>query len=414
MKLLYIFLIIASPSVVFAQSNYHEGYILKNNGDTLKGYINYREWPQSPRSVDFKINKDDKEALQFKPQTIKEFQITGLDTYIAYTGIISMDRTNFPDVPDGLDTAKKTDTIFLKQVVTGRFLTLFHHNDEIKTRFFIAETNDRPVELIYHEYTNDQKQVVNSPTYRGQLLLYINKYIPGNNKLISGIKLMEYRQSDLESIVDKINNNGNPVKKKSVSRFFAGIGLNNTVTEVNSVMYSRIPQNYTTISPKINAGIDMFDNPNVQRFVFRIEFSFSYVTPQYKYPLVAMGINTNQIYEFNQYTASITPQILFNVYNKDSFKVFIGGGWAFNLSAYSNNKFTIISADPNIVNAYTVQKPYTLESYWSNFPLEAGVTLNKKIELCFTYTGYAAYTKYTGFYASNQTTSLGLKYLFGK
>ncbi len=400
MKLLFIVLFIALPSAIFAQSNYHEGSVLKNNGDTLKGFINYQEWLRSPRSIDFKINKADKKTLQFDPQTIKGFQIAGMETYIAYTGTISMDKASFPDLPNGLDTTKKQDTIFLKQLVTGSHLTLFYHADDIKTRFFIAETNGAPVELKYYQYYNDENQIVTKDFYKGQLLLYINKYIPGNNKLISKVDRGEYHQSEIETLVDDINNNGIAIKKKSYSRLFAGIAINRTSTEEVNLFTPFAT--HTTISPKINLGIDVFNNPNVQQFVFRTELSFSYITPQFRYPAIS-----NYVYTFNQYTASVTPQILFNIYNKDNFKVYIDGGIAFNFSAYGNNKLIYQSGS-------ILKKPYDLEPYWSNFPFQVGVTLNKKIEIAFTYAGYAAYTKYSGASVSNQSTCLGVKYLFSR
>lgn len=315
MKLLSIILIIAFPSIIFAQSNYHRGYVLKNNGDTIKGYINYREWSQQPKSIDFKINEADKQALQFNPQTIKEFQVAGMDTYTAYTGSISMDKTNFPDIAEGLDTTKKLDTIFLKQLITGKYLTLFQYGDEVKTRFFIAEINGEPVELKYHEYYNDLKQVVNSDIYKGQLLLYINKFTPGNNKFIAKVEDGSYHQSDLELLVDGINNNRIATKKQSSYRFFAGIAISSTNTKVNDIDdYNKgTVITHTTILPQINLGIDLFGNPNVQQFVFRTELSFSYISPRLIYPVTLNTVTNNAIYSFNQYTATITPQLLFNV-----------------------------------------------------------------------------------------------------
>ena len=413
MKLFFTTLIVAFSTTIFAQSNYHEGYVLKNNGDTLKGFINYRDWAQSPRSIDFKKGKNDKQTLQFDPKTIKEFQITGLEHYITYTGIISTDKTHFPDVPDGLDTSKKQDTIFLKQLVTGKHLTLFQHGDEIKTRFFITETNGEPVELTYHEYYNDSKEVIKSSIYKGQLLLYTEKFTPGNNKLIGRIEQSGYEQTDLESIVDEINNNGTISKKKSSNRLFVGIGINSTSTQVNDI--DTHPDEtlitHTAISPKINLGIDIFVNPNVQQFIFRAELSFSYINPRFVYPVTVNTETTNDLYSFNQYTATITPQLLFNVYNKDDFKVYIDGGAALNLSAYSNNKFT-----PYNTNSGTIQvpKPYVLKSSWVSFPLQAGVTLNKKIEFSFTYVAYAAFTNYSSFFAANRSICIGAKLYLDK
>src|ERR1700743_2234688 len=104
MRIVYLTLLVIFPSIIFAQSNYHEGYVLKNNGDTVKGYIDYREWMISPKSIDFKIKKEDKNRLQFDPATIRGFRINGMETYISYIGKISLNKTNLEDLPEHLDT----------------------------------------------------------------------------------------------------------------------------------------------------------------------------------------------------------------------------------------------------------------------------------------------------------------------
>jgi len=408
MKFLYTFFLALLCIAAMAQSNYHAGYVLKNSGDTLKGYINYREWVQSPKTIDFKANKNDKNEIEFTPQTIKGFQIDGMETYISYSGIISTNKITFPDLPEGLDTGKEQSTIFLKQVTTGKYITLYYNGDELKTRLFIAEKNAIPVELNYYVYYGDDKKVINSHVYNGQLLLYINKFCPDNNKLISDAEKVKYEEVYLEPLIDEINNsNGksNNIKKAISSRLFVGIAVNSTKTEVDNVNYVDAIIHSTSVSPKINFGIDVFNNPHIQQLIFRAELSLSYIAPRLKYPSTATAANSDYIYEFNQYTAAITPQIIFNVYNSDSFKFYLDAGFSFNFSAYSNNKLIIQYGD-----ATTVNKPYILQSYWSNFPLQAGVVLNKKMEIYFNYTPYASYTKYTEFYASNQSMNLGFKF----
>src|SRR3569832_1724844 len=125
MKTCFIALLIVLPSVLFAQTNYQPGYVVKNNGDTLKGYINYREWDRSPISVEFRINKTDKNVSEFDAQSIKAFGVTGLEHYISYTGLISMDKTSVPNLPTGLDTTKASQSIFMKRITAGKHLALY-------------------------------------------------------------------------------------------------------------------------------------------------------------------------------------------------------------------------------------------------------------------------------------------------
>jgi len=403
------------PFVLFAQSNYHAGYVLKNNGDTLKGFINYREWRQNPKSIDFKVNKSDREILKFSPQSVKEFQITGYETYIAYIGEISMNQTNFSNLPEKLDTTLKSDTIFLRQLASGKHLTLYKYTDEIKTRFFVAETNGFPEELEYYEYYNNAREIVDKPVFKGQLILYINKLHLESPGVVKKLDQAHYEQTDLEQLINEVNNNDKKTiaKKAPSSRFFAGISVDRTTTEVSEITIagsaSNIFHDHAAIYPRINFGIDFFDNPNVQRFVFRGEIALSYVNPHYAYQVARVdGTIANATYSFNQYTVSATPQVLFNVYNKDDFKVYIDAGVAFNFSSYTDNKFVIQGSGPNEAQAYD------LVPVWLNFPLQTGLILNKKIEICFTYINKTAFSRFSSFYASNQSISLGVKFLFSR
>ena len=412
MKLYLITLFIVIPFTLFAQSNYHAGYVLKNDGDTLKGFINYREWRQNPKSIDFKVNKTDKQVLQFNPQSIKEFQITGLETYVAYIGEISMNQTNFSNLPEKLDTTLKSDTIFLQRLATGSHMTLYKYTDEIKTRFFVAETNGSPEELKYYEYYTNAHEIVDKQVFKGQLISYINKLnlqIPG---LVNKLDQARYEQTDLEQLINEINNNDKKAisKKASSSRFFAGISVGRTITEVSEITIAGLPTDIlhgqAAISPRADFGVDFFDNPNVQRFVFRGEIALSYLNPHYAYQIARVdGTSAHTTYTFNQYTASVAPQVLFNFYNKDDFKVYIDAGIAFNFSSYTNNKFVIDESD--------IAGP-DLAPFWINFPLQAGMVLNKKIEVCLTYINKASFSRTSTFDANNQTVSLGVKFLFGK
>jgi hypothetical protein len=262
---------------------------------------------------------------------------------------------------------------------------------------------------------------VNEATYfRGQLTYYANQYPAGDDKLIDIIGRAKFNDADLKEIVDRINGfdakTANKVRRK-ISRLFAGIGANYTQSQYYTVNYVAVSQpgqgdflgiepagstiTSGTISPKLNIGLDLFLNPNVQQTIIRTELTAFYVSPKFK-------LSDGKTYTFNQYTASLTPQVVFNIYNKDSFKFYIDGGISLNLSTYSNDKIT--DSNSNLV----MTKPYKLEPYWASFPLQAGFVFNRRIELSFTYIASAGYTNYSWFSISNRTMGAGVKYLFGK
>src|ERR1700744_3021714 len=147
--LLILFLI---PFFSMAQTNFRPAYAIKNNGDTLKGYIDYREWRETPLNIDFKQNLTDKQVPSLSPDDIKSFHSQGRVSYVKYIGPLSTDKNTYPDLLHKLDTTTITKTVFLKVVIAGEKVSLLSNTDEIKTRLFVQESGSAPQELKYHQY----------------------------------------------------------------------------------------------------------------------------------------------------------------------------------------------------------------------------------------------------------------------
>lgn len=380
------------PFFLFAQTNYHPGYILKSNGDTLKGYIDSREWAESPRSINFKISKDAQEVQQFDPKSANGFGIDGMESYISFKGQISNDRNHFPDIAERLDTSKRQSDIFLKLVTSGSYLSFYSQAEGTKNRYFVAEKNAQPIELKYNQYYNEEHLAIERPFYKGQLIFYINKYQEGNMKLIRLAEEATFEADPIEEIVDKIN--GDTAKtainrnKAPNFRLFAGGGI------------ARLTNfGFNTLSiPQFTIGLDRFDNPYVQQWIFRNSLSISFVSANIPYYVPdAPGNNLN----YNQFTISITPQILYNFYNKDNLKIYVGMGASLNLSSYDGEHFSATTT--------AVPSDIGLSGFWVGIPLQTGVMVNKSWELSFT---YAPYTKYVPGYNvwNNHSFGLGVKF----
>lgn len=390
MKLFLVPLLVACAAVAFAQSNYHKGYVVKSNGDTVKGYIDYREWSQCPLAIKFKFQEDDPEPVHFDPHTIMAFDITGMETYRTYKGAISMNKTSFPDLPSRLDTSKKIDTIFIRQVSRGKYLTLFYHSDKRKTRFFIAEKDAEPVELNYAQYYQNNHDVVVSSSYRNLLIYYIQKYAPGNDMLIHQAQTVEYTEAGLENLVSSLNGDTKTNKTKPNARLFVGGGINFVTAEVLTTNNSYYP---SPVSPTINAGVDVFVNPDVQQLVLRAQLSLWYVNS-------SIPLYTNA--SVQQFNATITPQLLFNFYNSDNLKWYIDAGWSFSFSAISSSGLPSQGAsNPS-------------GAKWSNFPLQIGVTINKSFDISLQYTGYGGYIDFPSFAMADKAVGVGIKYFIPK
>ena len=410
MKYIFIYLLAFSPFIVLAQSNYHKGLFIDNNNQEHSGYIDYREWEENPKFIYFKNAFDDKDGKKIYPAAIKSFSIEGLEEYHTYAGDITLNRTRFPDLAKKPNNTTKKNVVFLKQITSGQYLTLYTYTDSLKTRYFIQEKQEQPFELLYQKiYDEAGTSILTLKTYVGQLNDLASKYASVNSKLVSSIETTDYG-SQIEKIVNVINGKNEVVAKPhpAYARYFLGLGLTLNATHFTGDDAFANGQKPTTIAPTFNAGIDLFINPNIQKVVFRTELSFSYNNPTFIASGLSGGAVVTNTYTFKQYNLSITPQLIFNVYNKDAVKIYIDGGMAFNFSQYGNSTYNI-----NIPNSQS-NIPYNLERLWFSFPLQVGVVLNKRIDLFASYTPFTSYTDYYFVSIRSQIYAAGVHLLLGK
>jgi hypothetical protein len=95
MKPFYTFLsiIFLLPLFSSAQVNFKNGLVVTLKGDTVHGFINYREWNSNPDIITFK-NGANSTPQKFTVNEISYFSVEDLEAYQKYTGPISMDATN--------------------------------------------------------------------------------------------------------------------------------------------------------------------------------------------------------------------------------------------------------------------------------------------------------------------------------
>jgi len=392
MKQILFFAAMLLPFAVWAQPNYHEGYVIKNNGDTLKGFVNYREWVYSPEYVEFRTNKTNGEVLKFTADSIRGFGVYGFEVYKSYVGDITLNKNVFPNIPTGLDTSHQVRAIFLKPIRQGPNLDLYYNNEIDKDRFFIAEKGGRATELKYYEYYNSGSLESYANVYKTQLQLLAAKYADGNKKIAEDLEKARYELRYIKNIVDEING-VDPVEQQKADsvqaanspssvRVIVGIAGNYTV---NSAPTS------TSFSPKLTAGIDIFLNPNVQQLILRFELGYTSISSSIPEQITqSNGQVTVANQQFTQTLFCLNPQLIFNVYNTDRFKYYVDAGVSLNFSSYSD------------------QSGFT--PFLFSVPLQTGVFLNRKWEL---FVSYAFKSKYIGssYFDANQSTCVGVKLL---
>ncbi|GAB3914994.1 outer membrane beta-barrel protein [Mucilaginibacter boryungensis] len=406
--------VFAIPFTLKAQTNFKPGYIINLKGDTLKGFVDYREWERNPASVNFRTTVNSA-TEKYTVENSQGFALTGYEYYERFTVRISQQTVDVTRAStEAMDSASVVNTVFLKLLTRGDKISLYSYSDEIKTRFYIKEKSGVPQELVYKLFFNESGSLQTVNRYRVQLQYLVQKNNIDDAGLSQQILKAEYNEHDLLSIAKKINGDkGHSFTPKSNGgkQFFVGTGVNYSTFKFtgSSALFPGMTEN--SILPQISAGLDLFFNNNTRVVYFRAEVSLSGNSFSYPPTPIATGSSTpaTATLKINQYTFSVTPQFIYNFYSQDNFKIFIGGGARFNISKYNNSNFVITYG----TSSSSTQNYPEFRSMGVSIPLKAGVTINNKLEFNAGYTFPLSIVK-APYLSSLAICGLGVNFLFGK
>lgn len=413
------------PIALQAQSNYKAGYVVTTAGDTLKGRIDYQEWNQTPGSVSFKASVDGENKQEFDANTARYFEITGLEAYKRYEGPITMNEVDIRRLSTNRDMRLTTTTVFLKQLHAGENVSLFSYTDRVKTRYFILEKNDSvPQELYIIKYyvPGSGNKMLTMKSYVGQLLSVASKYTEVTPELKRKVESAAYAAEPLLSIVSKFNGQSDAritseMAMNNKHRFYAGVAVNRTIVQFHGENgFSNANHNPVSYMPSLVFGLDGFINRNTQRVLLRAEGRLTGSNHHIAHKFESSSGSHEISYDITQQTASLIPQVIYNLYNKEHFKFYLGGGFSVNYTNYSTNKsgYVYVSSGTGTRYGPEERQSYKLEPVWTSFMVRSGLVLNKKYEISAIYQAPASLTKYFDFAVEHQSMSLGINYLFSK
>jgi hypothetical protein len=182
-KNVLLFIGFLSFQLVLSQENYIPGYVIKNNTDTLFGFVDYRDWEYNPNMIMFKTSIE-KNPISFIPSDIIEFK-AGDEIYTS--GIINTEVSPIKTdkLNDDAQLKLKVDTAFLLTFFRGSKSLYYYKNSSGREYFYINQDKEFDL-LVYKRYLKqrDSKRVVmENKRYLGQLTLYLNDCETINSKL---------------------------------------------------------------------------------------------------------------------------------------------------------------------------------------------------------------------------------------
>jgi hypothetical protein len=410
MKYFYSFLIafLCISSIAFAQSNYKPGYTITLSGDTTHGFINYHEWNTNPTSFDFKNSPADKAKQVFSAHDLRGFAVSS-EAYISYTGPVTNDETN-PNRVNGRDTSVVVKSIFLKLLQRGANVALYRYEDDIKARYFISEGKNTPIELILRIYYTDKGTVTES-TYKKQLSILASKYDRLNDAANLQIQRAEYSEDDILKVVSLINNykalKANTATDLPDHYWYAGAGVNITPFSVGGGVAEAGASSKTSIMPFVTRGINIFANAATQKVNFRLEagiganrYTDAYTSKVSPYD--------NLKFNFTEINLSVSPQILYNLYNQPEFKFYGSLGGIVTYNKYVDKQFS--NADGTQTSLLV--QPFFFKAVQASGIAKAGFVIKNKFDIYVSYITRQDLNKDDYFTVSKTTVQTGINFLF--
>lgn len=180
----------------FSQENYLPGYIVKKDGKTIDGLIDYRNWKRNPGNITFKDNSTS--ALKIlTPNDIKSF---GVSDKIYESAVIEIEVS--PNKDAALDFDPKlnieVDTAFLQTMIKGP-KSLYYYNDKNRKEHFYIKIDDKYELLIYKRHLTmyeGSSHILENKKFIGQL----NVYLKDCPSIISKTSKTKYTKTSLEDI----------------------------------------------------------------------------------------------------------------------------------------------------------------------------------------------------------------------
>ena len=400
-----------------AQKNYKQGLVVLSKGDTLHGWIDYRNWKVNPESINFKKDSLSEDVRKFTPEDITLFQITGFDIYIR--AIVKKDMlpveisalTSLP--PD----STITDTVFLRTIVTGKVLSLYELID-FKPHYYIQDNSKEYIELTYKRYlAEDNTGLITSNLYRNQLGKYATDQ-KADEKLVRKIGRIAYNEQDIAPVVTALNKISGEVaytsdyKKKSYVSFFAGAGGMYTKLKFSGEPSTLSGMDFKSkIVPVITAGMDVFALRNLRDLALRIQISYS--PTEYK----ANKISTSAFptipgdtleYDIKQNNFTPSVGLIYNLIRKENFRYYLGAQLGYTISSYPTNRLTAYRfSGKSVTDNYL-----DYEKHWANVTIQTGAVISKKLEIGLTGNIAGSFVNFSGFSGKPTLYSLWAGYHF--
>ncbi len=260
---LNIILMLMINAFASGQSNFVKCIVINNNGDSVYGNIDYRNWKNNPQTIHFKNAANEEQT--FDAFSIMGFYVPSVnEIYTSFKIKVDMLPRQQDEAIENsyVDTTTLHTRAFLLQLIMHPTLRLYQLISNNKEHFYFIKGNGEPIELIHHYlYDESTKQVYEDKTYKEQL----SGLFTSCPSVIGRLKTMKFRKTEIVDIIRKYLQCSSPgsaiaIKKKDVVSVRFGIigGIMLNTFHFNGTNILLVDNNYSSnVSPVLGVSLDI-------------------------------------------------------------------------------------------------------------------------------------------------------------
>lgn len=190
-----------SSSPIFAQKNFKPGFVVVGQQDTLRGFINYRNWSRNPGSVEFKNTIESAPRL-YDITEISSFQVEN-ESYIKATVMIDISSMNLNTLPTSPIPQMKQVTAFLRILIKGSKSLYYLADRDAKKHLFIYHDGKYEL-LVNYRYmqASESAGIVEVKRFKEQVQNYLDDCLSLRKEILS----LKYEANSLIALFQKYYN----------------------------------------------------------------------------------------------------------------------------------------------------------------------------------------------------------------
>ncbi len=356
---------------IFAQSNFVPARVVKTGGEKLTGLIDYQQWTTNPRKISFKASEQ-AEVIVFTPESVERFEITGGDSYVSAWVSKDMRPVKVADINLLTSDIVEQENAFLRELFSNERIGLYIITD-FKNHFYVRESSGKFVELIYKfKMVVNSDQIEEQPVFRNQLAIYFPE-LKGNDMLVA----VKYNESSLTRFFYRATNTPQKATAtfKPVFRIGAGVALSKL--KFSGATKLKDHDIDLSVRPLIYGGVDLPMRRNRGALTLRTFAEFYQLNYESFYARqTAPG--EDETYHLSMNNLKIAFGTVYNIYNGQLNKFYLGGHVAAHFVSYKENSF--VRKDRNLGDVRE-ELLYKFEKSWFTVNADLGGILYKNFEL---------------------------------